>query len=202
MANHCSDCVYLDLDTGDIYGKFWCEKRLESHLANELECNRFCKAYSRDESVSKSAYNYSLEHSSSGGCYLTTMICNILGYNDDNEYLNTMRNFRNNILQKQDKYKPLLVEYDIIGPKISESLNNDPLKNSIAFAFFHKFILPITSLIKNNKNEEAINSYICMTNNLKSLYDINYTISNIEIDTADIKNSGHGTYKVKKITSM
>lgn len=202
MSNYCSECTYLDLSSGDIYGKFWCEKRLERHLANELECNRFCRAYSRDSSVERSAYEYSIEHSSSGGCYLTTMICDILGYNDNNEYLNTMRTFRNNILQKEDKYKPLLIEYDIIGPKISKVLNNDPLKNSIALFYFNKFILPITNLIKNNKKEEAINSYIVMTNNLKNFYGISNTISSIEIDAVDINESGHGIYKVKKITSM
>lgn len=202
MANYCSECTYLDLDTADEYGKFWCDKRLERHLANELECNRFCKAYNRDSSVADSAYNYSIEHSSSSGCFLTTIICNILGFDDNNRYLQTIREFRNNILQNDEKYKPLLVEYDIIGPKIAEALKNDPLKKIIANKYFNEYILNITNHIEQNKYNEVINLYIKMTNSLKNFYNITNTISNLEIDIADIKKSGHGIYKVKKITSM
>ena len=202
MANYCGECTYLDLSTGDEYGKFWCEKRLERHLANELECNRFCRAYSRDSSVAKSAYDYSKDKSSSG-CFLTTMICSILNLPDNNTYLETIRNFRNQVLQKDDKFKPILVEYDIIGPKISEALNNDPLKNKIASKYFENYIKPITILINNKDFNGAINLYITMTNNLKNLYGLgNINISSIEIDASDIKESGHGIYKSKKITSL
>lgn len=202
MANYCSECTYLDLDTGDIYGKFWCDGKLERHLANELACYRFCKAYNRNSSVADSAYNYSIEHSSSSGCYLTTMICNILKFPDNNKFLNTMRDFRNNVLQNDENYKPLLVEYDIIGPKISEAISNDPLNKLIASKYLQKFIIPIVLLIEHQKTDIAVNLYKNMTNELKTLYNINSPISNLEIDTADIKESGHGIYKVKKITSV
>lgn len=200
MANYCSECTYLDLSTGDIYGEFWCDKKLERHKANELECYRFCRAYSRDSSVAKSAYQYSVEHSKKGNCCLTTMLCSILKMPDNNPYLNTIRNFRNNYLTKNDKYKPILVEYDIIGPEIAINLNEDPLRYQIAANMFYKFIRPITKLIKENNYENAINLYITMTNNLKELYNVNNPISLEIIDNADIKQSGHGIYKVKKIT--
>ena len=41
-----------------------------------------------------------------------------------------------------------------------------------------------------------------MTNKLKNFYNINTTISIDEIEKADIKQSGHGIYKVKRITNM
>lgn len=42
-----------------------------------------------------------------------------------------------------------------------------------------------------------------MTNSLKGLYGFNcLSPSKIEIENADIKQSGHGIYKVKKITSV
>jgi hypothetical protein len=41
-----------------------------------------------------------------------------------------------------------------------------------------------------------------MTSSLCFLYSLNHlTISEIEINQADIKESGHGVYKVKKIAS-
>mgnify|MGYP004524370289 CR=1 FL=1 len=197
---YCGECTYLNLNDPDSYGRFWCEKCLERHAANEFECYRYCKAYSRSDSVSKIAYNYSIEHSKEPGCYLTTMLCNILKMEDKNYFLQTMRYFRNNVLQKDDKYKPLLVEYDIIGPYIAHGLSNDPLKYQIAATTFYKYIKPITNYIKEENNECAVNKYVEMTNMLRNIY-INKDM-NIEqslIANADIKESGHGIYKTKKL---
>lgn len=199
MAHYCGECTYLDLETGDIYGKFYCEKKYERHLATDIECGRFCRAYSRDNSSIQNAYNYSKDKTSSG-CYLTTMMCNILDMPDNNMYLQTIRDFRNNYLQKNEEYKDLLVEYDIIGPKIAEALNNDPLKKVIAKKYFNFYINPITNLIKTNLYTAAINIYKQMTNSLKDLYSLdNISLSTLEIDNADINESGHGIYKTKKI---
>jgi len=200
VSNYCGECTYLDLNTGDIYGKFYCERKWERHLATDTECNSFCRAYSRDKCTIQNAYRYSDDHSK-GGCYLTTMLCNILGMPDNNIYLETMRSFRKNILQNDEKYKQLLVEYDIIGPKIAKAINNDPLKEKIAEKQFKLNIIPITNAIKNNNLEIAISMYKNMTNSLKDFYGLGgINITNLEIKEADIKESGHGIYKIKKIT--
>lgn len=197
----CAECTYLDLSDSNSYGEFWCDKKCERHLATDIECGSFCRAYSRRDSSISNAIEYSNNHSSSGGCYLTTMLCNILQMKDNNIYLETIRNFRNNVLQKDNKYKNLLVEYDIIGPKIAEALANDPLKEKIANMYFNSFITTIVYLIKNNEHDKAINKYIIMTNNLKNFYGItNYNITLNEINNADIEKSGHGIYVQKKIT--
>lgn len=198
MAN-CSECTYMNPSDPDIYGKYWCEAKLERVHAFQSECYRFCRAYSRPSNVSDSYERYSKDKSSDP-CYLTTMMCSILKMSDDNVFLNTMRNFRKNILQNDEKYKELLVEYDIIGPKIASNLYNDPLRYQISANAFFKYIKPITKLIRENKNNEAIKSYIEMTNNLKAFYNINTTITMNMIECADIKESGHGIYKTKKIT--
>ena len=39
-----------------------------------------------------------------------------------------------------------------------------------------------------------------MTNGLKNFYNVNTTINTETINNADINKSGHGIYKVKKIT--
>lgn len=47
----------------------------------------------------------------------------------------------------------------------------------------------------------AVSLYMSMTNSLIFLYDLNHiSISKIEIENADINESGHGIYKTKKIT--
>ena len=203
MSKTCGECTYLNISPGkgDLYGKFPCEKKYEWHLATDQECDRFCTAYDRDYYTIQNAHRYSQEHSSSGGCYLTTMLCNILKMPDNNIYLETMRDFRNNVLQKDEKYKSILVEYDIIGPKIAQFLKSDPLKENIAKKYLNTYISPITNLINDQKFEMAISLYMSMTNSLSLLYNLNcMSISTLDIDNADIENSGHGIYKTKKIT--
>ena len=195
---NCAKCTYLDVNNPNDFGKFLCEKKYERHFATDPACNSFCTAYSRDYYTIKNAIECSEKHSSSN-CFLTTMICNILGMQDNNWYLQIIRNFRNNILQKNDKYKSLLVEYDIIGPKISNALQNDPLRNRIAKIYFEKYILNICLLINNKNYDEAIYEYKNMTNELKTFYGLsNIDISINELNNADIQKSGHGQY-VKKL---
>lgn len=203
MSKTCGECTYLNINPGkgDLYGKFPCEKKWEYHLATDIECDRFCTAYDRDYNSIQNAYRYSNEHSSSGGCYLTTMLCDILKMPDNNTYLETMRKFRNDILQKNDKYKNILVEYDIIGPKIANALNNDPQKETIAKKYFDAYIPAIIYNINNEKYDNAVFFYKTMTNLLKSFYGFGTSnITTLEIENANIKESGHGIYKIKKIT--
>ncbi len=197
----CAECTYLDLNYGnDSSGAFWCDKKCERHLATDPECGNFCRAYNRNSNTISNAIDCSNSHNSEG-CYLTTMLCNVLKMTDNNIYLQTMRKFRQNILQKDEKYKSILVEYDIIGPKIAEALSNDPLKEKIARIYFDNFIVPITEFIKTNQTERAINKYYQMTNNLKSFYGItDYNITLEKINNADIEKSGRGKYIQKKIT--
>ena len=66
----CAECTYLDLSDGNINGAFWCEKKLERHLATDIECYSFCRAYGRSystiENAIESSYEYSGEHAAYG----------------------------------------------------------------------------------------------------------------------------------------
>lgn len=197
----CSECTYLNPNSCYSDGTFWCEKKLECVYANQEECYRFCRAYSRPSSVAKSYEEFSISKTSSSGCYLTTMLCKILELPDDNQYLNSFRNFRNNVLQKDIKYKKILAEYDIIGPIIAEALNNDPLNHQISISIFYNYIRPINKLIIKKENDEAVYLYKEMTTSLKNLYSINRNLTVDEINNISIEKSGHGICKLKKITN-
>jgi len=197
----CAQCTYLNPEKQRDYGTYYCDKKDERHLATDPECGSFCRAYSREQSTIDNMIDHSKSRNNGGGCFLTTILCNILKMDDNNIYLNTMRNFRDNILQKDEKYKSLLVEYDIIGPKIANILNNDPLKEKVAKMFFERDIVPIVNLINSNEYEKAINAYWMMTTTIKNFYGISsFNISIDEINNADIEKSGHGKYIRKKIT--
>lgn len=194
----CVDCTYLDINYGaNSSGAFWCEKKCERHLATDPTCGSYCEAYNRDYNTKKNALECA-NSNSGGGCYLTTIICKVLRLPDNNIYLQTIRNFRDNHLQKDIKYKKILVEYDIIGPQIAKALENDPV---IAKLYFDRYIRVISALIQGKDYNLAINKYIEMTNSLKNFYGI--TDQNLTIEAiynADIENSGHGKYVQKKIT--
>lgn len=195
--NYCSECTYLNTNDPDLYGRYWCDKRLERTLATNEACYRFCTAYSRKKLEIEKFEKFSEEHSKEG-CYLTTIMCKILKMPDNNPFMNTMRNFRKNVLQKDERYKKVLVEYDIVGPEIAKNIANDPQRVRISVDFMYNYIKPIVNLIKQNKNDEAVLLYTEMTNKLKSFYNIYTTISLNDIKNADIDKSGHGIYILKK----
>ena len=195
--NYCGECTYLKPNDPDLYGRYWCEKRLERVLANNEACYRFCTAYSRSKIDIEKYEKYS-ENQSKDGCYLTTIMCKILKMPDNNPFLNTMRNFRSNVLQKNNKYKNILIEYDVIGPEIALNILNDPMRVKISVDCMYNYIKPIIKNINEEKYELAISKYINMTNMLKNLYNVNTTLSLDTINNADINNSGHGKYIIKK----
>ena len=192
MAYTCSECTYLDLDKeyncGD--GRFWCETKYEWHYANEAECWRFCKAYSRPTSVSKSYHDYSKSTQSSSGCYITTIVCDILGLEDN--VLNSLRNFRDNIMAKDEKYKYLLAEYDIIGRIIAVKIKNDPTNHMMSLAIYETFIREVCDFINKKEYLNAIKTYTNMVKGLIKYYNITRVITQDEIENLDIKKLGHG----------
>ena len=170
----CSECTFMNFcKEENNNGKFWCEKRLEYMYADSAECWRFCKAYSRDESEAKSYYDYSVSKQSSGGCYLTTATCDILGLEDKNLYLQTFRRFRKDYLQKNPKGLPILNEYDTVGPIIAHKLKNDKNRKTVALHMLKDYIHPIaTNLITkfDGNYDFAIEQYARMTKELIQRY--------------------------------
>ena len=167
----CASCTYLGERT-DSYGKYWCSKKGQDMYASDPKCYNWCEAYSRSTYARENMYNNSKSHNSSG-CYLTTIMCNILGYPDDNYYLQTLRTFRDNVLKQDTKYYPLLVTYDVIGPIIALHLSQDENKEQIAKFMFNNYISKSVTAIEENKVSEATNIYEAMTHVLAKKYNVN-----------------------------
>jgi len=193
----CSECTYLDLNKeySSSDGRFWCENTLDWHYANEAACRRECYAYGRSSSAAKSYKEHSERcQSSGGGCYLTTITCEILGLPDDNVYLRTLRKFRKEKLQKDDKYKEILVQYDIVGPIIAERLRCEERNGVIAKNLLNLGISKTVFQIFNGQDLEAIKTYTTMTELLIQACEIDVELTKEQIDAADITKSGHGMY--------
>ena len=199
MAHTCSECTYLDLDkeydTGD--GRFWCETKYEWHYADEAECWRYCTAYSRSSKTAESYKNYSRDKQSSGGCFITTIVCEILGLKDDDKVLKSLRSFRDNKMQKEARYRNLLAQYDIVGPIISNKIREDKLRDTLAVALFQTSIKKVSEFIENKEYLNAVKLYSEMTEGLIEYYNINRKVTIKELNEMDVKKSGHGNFQKK-----
>lgn len=176
---YCRECVCMDLNDRSPYNsnKAWCSERREYYNPNEHACSTY---FQYDES----------KGTAQGGCYLTTIICNLLGMEDKNGILQIMRNFRDEYLLSHPETYPMLIEYDVVGPKIVNALTNDPLQITIAKSLYANYIVPITQdiLLKNYK--VAIAKYSNMTQKLRNIYQIDSTITR-KLDV-NIKTLGKG----------
>lgn len=174
--NRCGSCGYFGFVSD--YKKGYCE---------------YYKAYYYPDD---SCYHYK-DRSPSGGCYITTIVCDILGKEDDCDVLNTLRSFRNNYMQKNAEYSPLLMEYDVIGPKIAEAIRNDYTESDKSFweDYYDIYLMKTCDCIKNEEFNEAIKTYINMVESLKKYYSI--PDEKIEIENYDFTKGGHGKVKVK-----
>lgn len=117
---------------------------------------------------------------------------NILGFDDNNIFLNEMREFRDKTLLENPTYLPLLWEYDTVGPVISECIKNDPKREAIAETYFLNYIQPICEMLKTGKPLTAIEKYKEMVNKLK----VFYSIHDVEYDENE-KVTGKG-YLLKR----
>lgn len=186
---YCAACTYMS-ENGSC-GNYWCEKKGRYMPANTAKCYSFCEAYSRSNYTRENMIDCA--NNSTSGCYLTTIMCKLLDYPDNNYYLNTLRKFRDEVMKNDFKYVPLLIMYDTIGPMISYELEHDKLGKKIATVFFTHYIIPSVGAIEENKYESAINIYVAMTNALAEHYNVSKDIK--PIDIKDYNTLGHARIK-------
>jgi hypothetical protein len=171
-----------------------CEEHEETNSHWQIYCKVYKTYYDRKETCSHQRRIRKSEGTGLG-CYITTIVCNILGYEDDCEVLNSMRDLRNNYMQQDPKYKDMLFEYDTIGPEIAKCLANDPIQKLVASVEYDYALKPISKLVKEKKYEEAVENYKKMTDVLKGYYDITDEVK--APSDYDYSQGGHGL--VKKI---
>lgn len=132
-----------------------------------------------------------------GGCYITTIICNKLGYADNCSVMNSLRKFRDNIMQPNEKYHLLLAEYDLVGPIIANAIEQDQETEEILWQdIYNCYLTKTAQYTEEGKEEKAINKYTEMVTALKNYYSIYEDVTELP-KHYNISQSGHG--KVKTI---
>lgn len=140
---------------GGFFGDYWCDKKNTKVDSDIYE--RYCKSWSYDECPIYKEKGYT------GGCFLTTVVCDVLKKDDKDIVLETMRNFRNNVLQKNQQYFNILKDYDYIGPVLAYKFGQDENREEIAQRVYQGPLLTITSLINKKEYKQAIECYQSMT---------------------------------------
>lgn len=179
---YCRECMKMDLKDRNRYD------------SNKAYCTEYRKYYNPNSKACSGhfVYNESLEDRS--GCYITTAIVDILGLKDNTPYLEKLRNFRDNVMQKDENLKKILIEYDIVGPIISLNLLDDENKYEMSIDMLSNYIIPISFLLDMKKYNEAVIRYEMMVNNLINTYSIEKI--NVDENKINTKNIGKG-HKIK-----
>ncbi len=163
----CIDCKCLDL--GDKkWGEYYCLKKRYYVKPNSPSCDKLEKK------------------DTSSTCYLTTIACNILGYEDDAYPLNALRSFRDNYMKNNEEYTTLLEDYNTIAPMICDKIEDDENNTEVARSMMSNYIVPAVIFIDEKRYDTAIDLYECMTLDLMDYYNI---------DRKPLK----GNYRVRKI---
>ncbi len=186
-------CAYYTWK-GGVFGDYWCTKN-EASVSSDIYYK-----YCRD-------YNYSscpiYKHHESSGCFITTVTCGILKKKENDSVLKNLRYFRNNVLQTNQDYYETLKEYDSIGPVIAFKLLTDKDNKKIAEALYNNVLTTISDLVKEQKNDEAVEKYKVMTLLLINYYGLkrnyNHEVdNNYHYNDFDAKKAGHGYQPIKK----
>ena len=181
--NQCGSCAYFVETDSDV-------KYSSSHPDFiRGYCSKFGLGYFPEHSCG----NYTSRSSSKPFCYITTIVCERLGYDDDCKVLNKLRFLRNNVMQKYSVFSQMLYEYDTIGPEIAKNLQNEDIE--VINSLYENYLVPISQFVDGEDYFLAITSYSNMTNMLKDYYQLD-SYERVPNDY-DYTAGGHGKIKPK-----
>lgn len=180
---HCATCFNYGLLNRADYTK----EGFKCHYYKRIyPLNEGCSHFSWNRNVKDNDINTALkmiDEKKSSWWYVTSAVCDILGYPEENYFLNTLSKIRDNyLLQHLDKMW-ILVKYDMIGRSLAKALYEAKENKDICQFLVQKYFINICLLIDEDKYEEACTLYFEMVNYLqKKLMTPNNYLFNIEND--------------------
>ena len=160
MADYCCDCK--NLDRGKPYKDFWGETK---YHCKEKGCDKKLT----DESCRYFKSNRKDDGYKPSGCYITTIVCDILSTTQDIEIIEAIpqvkiliHNFCEEQLQNNEDAIPLLMIYDEVGPNMRDVISSLENKSEYATFLFKNYLLPCALSIKDENYKDALQKYIFM----------------------------------------
>lgn len=91
------------------------------------------------------------------GCFITTAVCEVMGYADNCHVLSTLRQFRDTWLT--DNHPDEISTYYTTAPSIVEKLGKMVDKEALYGMFYTKYLLPAVRFIEHGEYEAAYETY-------------------------------------------
>lgn len=155
MANYCGECANLDIKGA-------------AHYENEYYCKKTGQYCPKSKTACEAFIERPLGGYKPSGCYITTIICGILGLADDCFIMTSLRTLRDNFLVTFQDGINILKEYDQVGPKISQKVFEE--SKLFCADLLQRFLVPCSLSVKNGKYNEATTIYLNMCNELKEYF--------------------------------
>lgn len=193
MARYCDHYV----ERGTFFSTYkYCNITGEEKEVNQDYYCNYCSNYNNVGSCPL----YSKAYGSVSSCFITTVVCDVLNKEDDDEVMNALREFRSNVMRKDEKYYDMLKEYDVIGPLLALSIAIDKNSKKISTVIYEDILTPISKLINDEQYEIAIEKYYLMTLMLINYYGLKRTYNNIKdnhyyYEDFNPTTAGHGKKK-------
>ena len=154
-------CSYYKFSSSLFGGDYWCAKN--DCRVDEETYRKYCRDY-----------NYSscpiFRKVDSSGCFITTIVCDILKKPDDDKVMKNLRYFRDNVLSQNSNNDDILKVYDNIGPVIADKLIKDNDRTKMADGLYNNALVLISEQIEKKDYTKAINNYMVMTLMLINYY--------------------------------
>ena len=123
--------------------------------------NKYCKHdYNRRDCPLHKKYG---PYESSGACFITTVIHEILNNPDNCKVLNDFREFRKNVLKTNPRYFEGLKQYDNIGPLVAKNLKEDENAEKMAERIYKYHLLKVRKYYLEGNYDAAYTCYCQMT---------------------------------------
>ena len=105
-----------------------------------------------------------------GGCYITTAVCESYGKPDNCYELTQFRKFRDDWLKYQPDGKSLISQYYDEAPQIVENINARGDNAEIYEGIYDNYLTPCLKYIEQGKYNECKETYVTMVNDVKQKY--------------------------------
>ena len=106
----------------------------------------------------------------SGGCFITTAVCDTLGKPDDCYELTMFRDFRDNWMAVQADGESLIQEYYVVAPKIVSAINQFPNAKEIYQNIWDKSLSGCLRYIEQGNMLACKEKYVEMVQKLRKKY--------------------------------
>lgn len=163
VTNHNSPLVIFVFPAILEYSAKWCKPCVEAIVSKW------------NESFKETTIGYGSFGDIKGGfktklCYITTAVCESQNKADDCMELNLLRNYRDNILAKEDGGVQIINEYYDIAPTIVKRINRSENPQEVYENLYKKYILGCIEDIENEQYDKCRETYTSMVTELKSKY--------------------------------